>query len=74
MPRWNVIQRVDYYAGGIEADTEDEARSIYLADQDRYYDGVVSERVEEIEWCDSCDKEFSWRTCSDHYHDEEEER
>lgn len=49
MAKWEVKQTVEYWAEGIEADTEEEAREIYLADQDSYYYQVVDETIEEEE-------------------------
>lgn len=49
MAKWEIKQTVDYWAEGIEADTAEEAFRIYLKDQDSYYDGVVSEEIEEME-------------------------
>jgi len=49
MAKWTVKQTVDYWAEGIEADTEEEALKIYLKDQDTYYDGVVSEEISQEE-------------------------
>jgi hypothetical protein len=49
MPKYTIRQTVDYYAEDIEAESEDEARNIYLQDQDSYYDGVVSEDITEQE-------------------------
>lgn len=57
MPKFNIRQTVEYYAEGIEAESEDEARDIYLKDQDTYYVGVDEEEIEEVEWCDDCDSE-----------------
>ena len=69
MARWNITQTVEYIAEGIEADTEEEARDIYLKDQDIYYSAVESERIEEIEWCELCDNEEIRCECEE---DEEE--
>ena len=49
MAKWEIKQTVDYWAEGIEADTAEEAFQIYLKDQDSYYNGVVSEEIEEME-------------------------
>lgn len=49
MAKWEIKQTVDYWAEGIEADSEEEAFSIYLREQDTYYDGVVSEEITEME-------------------------
>jgi len=49
MATWTIKQRVDYFAEGIEAETEEEAMAIYLQDQDSYYDGVWSESIEREE-------------------------
>lgn len=49
MAKWEIKQTVDYWAEGIEADTQEEAFRIYLKDQDSYYDGVVSEEITEME-------------------------
>lgn len=46
MAKWTVKQTVEYWAEGIEAETEEEAREIYLQDQDSYYYGVESETIE----------------------------
>ena len=69
MARWNITQTVEYIAEGIEADTEEEAREIYLKDQDMYYSAVESEDIEEIEWCELCDNEEIRCKCEE---DEEE--
>lgn len=45
MAKWTVKQTVEYWAEGIEAETEDEARELYLQDQDSYYHGVESETI-----------------------------
>lgn len=47
MATWTVRQTVEYWAEGIEADTEDEAREAYLQDQEMHYHGVVSETITE---------------------------
>jgi len=57
MAKYNIRQVVEYVAEGIEADSEDEAREIYLREQDMYYVGVEDETIEEIDWCDDCDSE-----------------
>ena len=49
MARWEIKQTVDYWAEGIEADTAEEAFTIYLREQDTHYDGVVSEEITEME-------------------------
>jgi len=49
LAKWEIKQTVDYWAEGIEADTAEEAFQIYLKDQDSYYNGVVSEEIEEME-------------------------
>jgi hypothetical protein len=49
MAKWSVKQTVEYWAEGIEAETEEEARTIYLKDQDSYYFGVKSEEIYEEE-------------------------
>ena len=46
MATYSVKQVVEYWAEGIEAESEDEARSIYLQDQDNYYYQVVSEEID----------------------------
>ena len=65
MARWNITQTVEYIAEGIEADTKEEARDLYLKDQDMYYSAVESERIEEIEWCESCDSEEARCQCEE---------
>ena len=45
MPKYIIEQQVNYYAE-IEADSEDEARDLYLKEQDRYYESVESETIE----------------------------
>jgi hypothetical protein len=47
MAKWTISQTVEYRAEGIEADTEDEARDLYLKDQDMYYVAVESETIEQ---------------------------
>jgi hypothetical protein len=47
MPRYEIKQTVEYWAEGIEADSEEEALKIYLADQDDYYCGVLTETIKE---------------------------
>jgi hypothetical protein len=49
MPKFNIRQVVEYIAEGIEAENEDEARELYLKDQDMYYVAVESEDIEEVE-------------------------
>ena len=65
MPRFTITQTVEYCAEAIEADSEDEAREIYLKDQDSYYVGVDEETIEEIPWCDECDNEEGWCRCEE---------
>jgi len=48
MAKWEIRQTVEYWAEDIEADTEEEARDIYLKNQDAYYYGVESETIEEL--------------------------
>ena len=48
MAKWEIRQTVEYWAEDIEADTEEEARNIYLKNQDSYYYGVESETIEEL--------------------------
>ena len=45
MPKYIVEQQVNYYAE-IEADSEEEARDLYLKDQDTYYESVEEESIE----------------------------
>lgn len=45
MPKFTVRQTVEYWAEGIEADTEEEALNLYLQDQEMYYYGVESETI-----------------------------
>lgn len=45
MPKYIVEQQVNYYAE-IEANSEEEARDLYLKDQDTYYESVEDERIE----------------------------
>lgn len=47
MAKWEIRQTVEYWATDIEADTEEEARNIYLKNQEAYYSGVESETIEE---------------------------
>ena len=49
MAAYTITQTVEYIARGIVADSEDEARAIYLQDQDSYYSSVVEESIEEEE-------------------------
>jgi hypothetical protein len=49
MATWTVKQTVEYWAEGIEAESEAEALSVYLQDQDSYYFGVVDESIEQDE-------------------------
>ena len=69
MPRYTITQTVEYCAEAIEANSEEEALTIYLKDQDSYYVAVESETIEKIEWCDECDNEELSCKCED----EEEE-
>lgn len=46
MATYQVRQTVEYWAEGIEAESEAEALQIYLQDQDSYYYQVVSESIE----------------------------
>ena len=48
MPKYTIEQQVNYYAE-IEADSEEQARELYLKDQDMYYESVESESIEEEE-------------------------
>jgi hypothetical protein len=45
MAKWTIKQTVEYWAEGIEADTEEEAMEIYLQDQDSYYYATQSEKI-----------------------------
>jgi len=45
MGKYIIEQQVNYYAE-IEADSEDEARELYLKEQDRYYESVEEESIE----------------------------
>lgn len=65
MPRYTITQTVEYCAEAIEANSEEEALTIYLKDQDSYYVAVDSETIEEVEWCDECDRELGWCKCED---------
>jgi hypothetical protein len=65
VPRYTITQTVEYCAEAIEANSEEEALSIYLKDQDSYYVAVDSETIEEVEWCDECDRELGWCKCED---------
>ena len=47
MAKCEIRQTVEYWAEDIEADTEEEARNIYLKNQEAYYYGVESETIEE---------------------------
>ena len=48
MPKYIIEQQVNYYAE-IEADSEQEARDLYLKEQDSYYESVEYENIEEEE-------------------------
>ena len=65
MTRYTITQTVEYCAEGIEAESPEEARDIYLKDQDTYYVGVDEETIEELDWCDECDKEEAWCQCEE---------
>jgi hypothetical protein len=65
VPRYTITQTVEYCAEAIEANSEEEALTIYLKDQDSYYVAVDSETIEEVEWCDECDRELGWCKCED---------
>jgi hypothetical protein len=69
MPKYTITQTVEYCAEAIEADSEEEALSLYLKDQDSYYVAVESETIEELEWCEDCNSEEVVCRCED----EEEE-
>ena len=56
MAKYTIIQRVDYYAEGIEANSEEEAMELYQKDQDQYYKGVYSESITEYEEEDEDDE------------------
>ena len=45
MGKYIIEQQVNYYAE-IEADSEEEARDLYLKEQDRYYESVEDESIE----------------------------
>jgi len=45
MAKWEIRQTVEYWAEGIEAETEEEAFKIYLENQDMHYYGVESEEI-----------------------------
>jgi hypothetical protein len=45
--KWSVKQTVEYWAEGIEAETEAEARDIFTMDLDDYYYQVYSETITE---------------------------
>lgn len=47
MAKWSIKQTVTYWAEGIEADSEEEARDEYLKNQDMYYLAVESESIEQ---------------------------
>jgi len=57
MAKWTVKQTVEYWAEGIEADTEEEARELYLQDQEMYYHGVYSETIEQEDEDEEDDEE-----------------
>lgn len=46
MATYEIRQTVEYWAEGIEAESEAEALQIYLQDQDSYYYQVVSESIQ----------------------------
>ena len=48
MPKYIIEQQVNYYAE-IEADSEEEARNLYLKNQNAYYESLESESIEEEE-------------------------
>ena len=47
MTKYSIRETVEYWAEGIEAESEEEAHRLYLQEQDSYYYGVVSSKVEE---------------------------
>jgi hypothetical protein len=49
MAKFTIKQTVEYWAEGIEADSAEEARKIYLQNQDSYYYAVDSEEIFEEE-------------------------
>ena len=49
MAKFTIKQTVEYWAEGIEADSAEEARKIYLQNQDSYYYAVDSEEITEEE-------------------------
>jgi hypothetical protein len=49
MAKYTIREVVEYWAEGIEADSEEEAHKLYLQDQDSYYYGVVSSTTEQEE-------------------------
>jgi hypothetical protein len=60
MAKWTVKQTVEYWAEGIEAESAEEARKIYLKDQESYYYAVDSEDIfEEEEEVDEDEEEDS---------------
>ena len=49
MATYDIRQTVEYWAEGIEAESEAEALQTYLQDQDSYYYQVVSEQIDVTE-------------------------
>jgi hypothetical protein len=49
MGKFTIKQTVEYWAEGIEADSAEEAKKIYLENQDSYYYAVDSEEITEEE-------------------------
>jgi hypothetical protein len=45
MATYIIKQQVNYYAE-IDADSEEQARDLYLKEQDRYYESVEDESIE----------------------------
>ena len=46
MTKYTIRETVEYWAEGIEAESEEEAHRLYLQDLDNYYYGVLSSKIE----------------------------
>lgn len=45
MAKYEIRETIEYWAEGIEAESEEEAHRLYLLDQDSYYYGVLTSKV-----------------------------
>ena len=65
MAKFEIRATYEYWAEGIEADSQEEAERIFLQDLNDHYYGTESFEVTEIEVCEDCGEDLDDCECED---------